>query len=333
VFHYDSNKKSMLDTDLYYVMFMTTRHRMLSFFIEHLHKGLDLVISVHPLLNHIPYQVLEEIGDGKPVVPLVTVVTDLGSAHLSWFEPRVAQLYVPSDNLHKLAVEFNVPEDRLYKYGLPVREAFWGADTASQAQRREQLGLPTSDRLHVALVMGGGEGFGALDQIAIAIGHKMCETRHGQMVVVCGRNQHAQDILEAHSWPSPDFKPVILGFVNNVDEYMTAADCIVTKAGPGTIAEAMTRGLPCLLTSYLPGQEEGNVAFVTDGGVGEYVSDANPAAIAETLASWFSDEAKIKGMSERARKLGRGQAAIEIARQIFTALLQSDDSETSLYPS
>lgn len=47
---------------------------------------------------------------------------------------------------------------------------------------------------------------------------------------------------------------VVKGFVHNVDELMTASDLLVTKAGPGTIAEAMTRGLPMILSSYLPGQ-------------------------------------------------------------------------------
>ena len=45
------------------------------------------------------------------------------------------------------------------------------------------------------------------------------------------------------------------GFVSNMDEWMGAVDCIVTKAGPGTIAEAMTRGLPIMLSAFLPGQE------------------------------------------------------------------------------
>lgn len=47
---------------------------------------------------------------------------------------------------------------------------------------------------------------------------------------------------------------IVKGFVHNVDELMTASDLLVTKAGPGTIAEAMTRGLPVILSSYLPGQ-------------------------------------------------------------------------------
>jgi len=37
------------------------------------------------------------------------------------------------------------------------------------------------------------------------------------------------------------------GFVSNMNEFMSACDCIITKAGPGTIAEALICGTPILL--------------------------------------------------------------------------------------
>lgn len=39
-----------------------------------------------------------------------------------------------------------------------------------------------------------------------------------------------------------------LGFLTNIPEYMVAADVLVSKAGPGTIAEAASVGLPVMLT-------------------------------------------------------------------------------------
>jgi 1,2-diacylglycerol 3-beta-galactosyltransferase len=42
-----------------------------------------------------------------------------------------------------------------------------------------------------------------------------------------------------------------LGFVTNMAEYMAASDILVTKAGPGTIAEAAAVGLPVFLTRYV----------------------------------------------------------------------------------
>ena len=66
-----------------------------------------------------------------------------------------------------------------------------------------------------------------------------------------------------------------------MSDYMASASCIVTKAGPGTIAEACCAGLPIMLSGFLPGQESGNVGFVVDGGFGDY--SAEPTTIAETV--------------------------------------------------
>ena len=62
-------------------------------------------------------------------------------------------------------------------------------------------------------------------------------------------------LAQAEDWPD-NVNAHIVGFVSNMDEWMAACDVIVTKAGPGTIAEATTRALPVMLSSFLPGQEK-----------------------------------------------------------------------------
>ena len=111
-----------------------------------------------------------------------------------------------------------------------------------------------------------------------------------------------------------------LGFVNRMAEYMVAADILITKAGPGTISEAASLGLPVLLTSFLPGQEAGNVDFVLENGFGEYCAD--PIVIGQTCAEWLKDEAKIVVMSERAHETGHANAAEEIVLDIGTSAQQ-----------
>merc|ERR1711862_425822 len=76
-----------------------------------------------------------------------------------------------------------------------------------------------------------------------------------------------------------------LGFVNQMAKYMVASDVLVTKAGPGTIAEAASVGLPVMLTSFLPGQEEGNVDFVINKQFGCYCPYSDPNTIAKQLSS------------------------------------------------
>ena len=54
----------------------------------------------------------------------------------------------------------------------------------------------------------------------------------GQVVVVCGTNERTKEALDGHSWPGEGSGVTVrvLGFVANMDEWMTASDLLVTKA-------------------------------------------------------------------------------------------------------
>ena len=107
---------------------------------------------------------------------------------------------------------------------------------------------------------------------------------------------------------------VVRGFVNNMNEYMSACDCVITKAGPGTIAEALISGLPVLLNGFIPCQEAGNVSFVLENGVGAY--EEEPAKMAEIVREWFQTEGALEEMSRRAKRLGRPEATFNIVREL-----------------
>jgi len=113
-----------------------------------------------------------------------------------------------------------------------------------------------------------------------------------------------------------------LGFVTRMAEYMVAADVLVSKAGPGTISEAAAVSLPVMVTSFLPGQEEGNVDYVIDGGFGAFIQDRDPIAIAEELCMWLKDEAKLDTLSKAAKRCGAPYAARDIAQSIGDSALR-----------
>ena len=103
---------------------------------------------------------------------------------------------------------------------------------------------------------------------------------------------------------------------------MVAADLLLTKAGPGTIAEAASLGLPVLLTSFLPGQEEGNVDFVVEKKFGLYQPDSNPKEIASTVCEWLRNQEKMEEMSHYAKKAGMPNAAENIVKCIGKSVLR-----------
>lgn len=136
------------------------------------------------------------------------------------------------------------------------------------------------------------------------------------------RDDQQLDISKDNSIIESQVKVMGLGFITRMAEYMVAADVLVSKAGPGTIAEAASVSLPVMLTSFLPGQEEGNVDYVIEGEFGTFCSDSDPQGISDVVASWLNDEAQLKQLSDNARKRGAPDAAAEIVEAIGDSALR-----------
>lgn len=275
----------------------------------------DLIISVHPLMQRV---CMLAMAQRPQRIPFVTVVTDLTTAHPLWFHREVDAVYVASENARKMALKAGIAPDHIHLLGLPIRPAF-ARPPRPKADLRSELRMALE--LPAVLLMGGGEGVGPVEEIAVACDASLCATGRpiGQIIVICGRNKTLQERLAARAWRVPTR---VNGFVDNMPDWMHACDCIVTKAGPGTIAEALICGLPIILNGFIPGQEEGNVPFVVDNGVGVY--EKSPAAIAAIVARWFGPEQEhLREMSTRARALGHPHATFDIVRSIVQLMKDS----------
>jgi 1,2-diacylglycerol 3-beta-galactosyltransferase len=226
----------------------------------------DVIVSVHPLLNHAALRARADAG--MMDVPIVTVVTDLGRVHEGWLVPEVDAVVVPAREVYQRAKDRGVPVERIYHLGHPVHPKF---ETVSDTklQIRAQLGLPAEKT--IALLMAGGEGGGKLLPTTLALAKSKLPLH---LVVVTGRNKALRAKLTelAPSLPTP---MTILGYCDNVPELMRAADLLVTKAGPGAIAEASLAEVPVVVYDFIPGQEYGNLKYVENNGIGVVALTAN----------------------------------------------------------
>jgi 1,2-diacylglycerol 3-beta-galactosyltransferase len=224
----------------------------------------DCVVSFHPLLNHVSVRAVH--GQARSI-PVVTVITDLVDIHVAWACPDVDAVVVPSPGGLDHCRRAGIPASRCHDFGLAVDRRFTElpSDAEGIAAIRSRLGL--REHAFVVLVCGGADGSGGLVKHARAIAAASLDV---DVVVICGRNERARSALAGLHTATG--RPVrVLGYVNNMPEWMRSSDVVVSKAGPGTIAEALCCGLPLLLVWYLPGQERGNVEWVVDIGAGRYV--------------------------------------------------------------
>jgi len=277
----------------------------------------DVIVSVHPVLTYFSIRALQE---ANLRIPFVTMVTDLVSLHPLWLCPETDSCLVPTEPARDRALASGLSLEKVKVVGLPVGLKF-ARGIGEKEALRDKLGLER-DRPTI-LVVGGGEGIGKVYKIARAIAKARV---NAQLVVVAGRNKRLRRRLEKVDWEIPT---TVFGFVTNMPELMGASDVIVTKAGPATISEALIIGLPILLSGFIPGQEEGNVEYVIDRRVGTLAE--RPQLIAATLAQWFQPENEtLTHMAQKAQRLGRPQATLDIAAEIFNLAQASSSSTQSL---
>jgi 1,2-diacylglycerol 3-beta-galactosyltransferase len=280
----------------------------------------DLWISVHHLQIDTTLWLLREQGS---VAPFVTVVTDPVTAPVAWFSPKVDLCVVATEAARDVALACNVPRDRVRVIGLPIRRAFAEMRGRPKAEVRSHLGLAPDRPL--ILMSGGGAGVGRLLPIARAVTHALCGHRAPpQVAIIAGRNSMLERRLRAETWPIP---VTVLGYVNNMAEWLAASDLFITKAGPGALAEAACLGTPALITGYVPGQEVGNVTWAAEHGAGVFEPDTN--RIADLVSDLFRPgNPELARMSAAAGELARPDAARQIARAALDLLAGSRHPET-----
>lgn len=260
----------------------------------------DLIVTVHPFANTFA---LKALGTNRP--PFINVVTDMVTTHALWFDNRADLILVPTDTARQRALKYKMPSEKVKVVGLPVADRYC-KPMGRKSTLRKKLGW-TLDK-PIVLMVGGGEGMGPLARTAQEIDASGLDLG---LVIVCGRNQKLKAALEAHKWENPAF---IHGFTRDMPDFMRASDFIVTKAGPGTIAEALNAQLPIILYSKLPGQEDGNVTFVQEEGAGVWAP--TPQEVVRALTRWISRPAERRQVIENCRRAGKPEAARAIAMEI-----------------
>ncbi len=283
-------------------MYVTIEGGLKRMFREH---PADVVVCVHSLITRPSMQALLRMNE-RP--PFITVVTDLVSTHMFWYDRHAERCLVPTQPAYERGIESGMSPEQMRVTGLPVHPRFTRALT-DKASARKALGWDPD--LSAILLIGGGEGMGPLYKTARSINGKRLDC---QLAVIAGRNIELKARLDASRWNQPTH---IYPFVTDMPRLMAAADVLVTKAGPATISEACIAGLPMILYDAIPGQETGNVDFVVDNGAGVFA----PASylVADSVAAWLAEgRTGLQRRSDNARRLARPNAVWDIAEEVWT---------------
>ncbi len=264
----------------------------------------DVVVCVHSLFNRAALRAVKHAGNRPP--PFVTVITDLVTTPASGYQHDADLCLVPTPQAYERGLKMGMRPDQMKLTGLPVHPNFVQGLSDKQ-EARAMLGWD-SEKLAV-LVVSGGDAMGPVLEIVRGINEQGLDI---QLAIIAGRNESLQHKLNQMHWKQPTH---IYPFVDYMARLMTAADILITKAGPATISEACVAGLPMILSGKVPGQEDGNVTMVVENGAGVYAG--NPRQVAEDLVKWVGGPRRqLAAYSQAAYDLARPDAAWAIADEI-----------------
>jgi len=275
----------------------------------------DLLISVIPHFNREIAESWTSVYPGRPFVTLITDMADF-PPHF-WIEPIAEQIVVAgSERAAEQALQFGKESRNLFRAsGMILRPEFYAAQKESCAAIREQLGLdfprPT------AIVLFGGYGSDVIYEIVEQLSAAGLPL---QMICVCGKNARLADRLRARNW---NLTVHVVGFTREVNRLMHAADFLIGKPGPGSIAEAMISGLPVLVecnSSTLP-QERYNTEWVIEKRVGVVIRSFKTDVVGAVKS--FLEPQKLQQMKRNVAAI-ENRAVFEIP-ELMASLLPGDE--------
>ena len=268
----------------------------------------DAIVTTYPLYQ----SALEAVFTiDRVFVPLFTVVTDLSTVHRIWFHKAATACLVPNQTVRDQAIAGNLDPQKVIETGIPVSPRL-NKDTRSKAEIRRELGW---DENKVTILAVGSKRVDRLIETANTLNHSGFPI---QLAVAAGKDEKLYEGMKAIDWHIPAY---LYEYVSNMPLMMHAADAIICKAGGLIVTESLACGLPILLVDVLPGQETGNAEMILQGGAGDMVT--TPMQVLETMSHWMiNDQALLKERAQNSRKMGKPDAARDVAQIVWKAALE-----------
>lgn len=272
----------------------------------------DLIVSNFALSGRITVDILQNLGLYQ-VIPVIVIVVDLFNIHQSWAEPRACLTIVSSEEAQQQLIRRGVPKEKIQICGFAI-----GEPRSERNCIRTQLKFSTG--LFTVMVMVGGEGSKCLYNIVRLLLQSRLPI---QIIAIAGRNRKSQIQLQRMRH-FPNLR--IIGYSNEILNLMNISDVLITKAGPATLMEAFSLQLPVIITSWAPGQEEGNSKYVESKQLGYVIK--KHCQIISILSDLMECPQKLKILRENIRKENINSGTEEIASLLMSRLVSGNETHS-----
>jgi processive 1,2-diacylglycerol beta-glucosyltransferase len=266
----------------------------------------DAIICTHFL----PAELLARmLATGRLQCPVWVQVTDF-DLHRMWVQSGMRGYFAANDEVAFRMRAQGIAANAIHITGIPIMPSFRHPGT--RAECAAQFNLDPARR--TILLMGGGAGLGSLDAIAARL---LALPEDFQLIVMAGKNAAALTALQALAVRFPG-RLLAQGFTDQVQRLMACADLVITKPGGLTTSECLAMGLPMIVNTPIPGQEERNADFLLEQGVALIAIDA--VTLEYRIRYLLTHPDKLADMRCKALALGRPDAAASVLHTVLESI-------------
>ncbi len=274
-------------------------------------KLLEHIRAVQPRLiictHFLPAQLLARLRRlGQMDTPTWVVVTDF-DVHLLWVHQGLSGYCVASEEIAWRLRERGIGDTPVHVTGIPIDPAF--SRHLDRGECARALHLDPARR--IILLMSGGHGVGNLAEIASRI---LAIPGDHQVLAMAGRNADLLAQLNAIAAQHPG-RLVPAGFTREPERLLACADVAIGKPGGLSTSECLALGLPMVVVSPIPGQEERNSDHLLEHGATLKAHDA--AGLEYRVRRLLSEPDLLPRLAANARASGRPQAAADVLKTVL----------------
>ncbi|MGI8812816.1 MAG: MGDG synthase family glycosyltransferase [Pyrinomonadaceae bacterium] len=279
-----------------------------------------VVVSVHPLTQHIFGRILRELNLSSQV-PLVTVVTDpCYGFWKGWACDDVSLYLVANDDARRQLIDYGVSSEKIKISGLPLHPKFHEVTELDAQNARLAYGLDP-DKFTV-FVNAGWIGGGNIPAIFKELVRGELDV---QAIFLAGKNEElrkeAEEIARHAKFPVK-----VIGYSDEIEKLMHSANVMISKLGGLTTFEALACRLPIIADATTPPmpQEVGTSRLIAKRGAGILLKRSSD--IVPTIAALIGDPGRYQRMRVAAAGMSVPNSTEHIIREI-TALLPHRETD------
>ena len=208
----------------------------------------DIIASTYPVFGYLMSKIQK--SDSSLRAPFYTIITDSTMINSAWYRYPGDGSIVADEPTADVLRGDGVSPDQIHVLGFPVGLEFEDFTPTS----------PPGDGHWKLLFFPGGTPYRAIETLQL-----LGKLPYVTVNVVTGRRQETHDALSKNGLP---VRGELIGWTDQMPALMGQHHIFIGKAGGATVQEAIAAQIPFIVSHVVPGQEEGNIAFIQQTGIG-----------------------------------------------------------------